>query len=150
MKSLFDAGTVAEIMMRIRRLDVRNEARWGRMNVAQALAHCTAVLELALGIRRPPPLLIGRILGGALKRRALGSDAPIRRNSPTLEDLVVLDWRDLDAERERLSALIQQFAASGPALCTAHPHPFFGRLSPHEWAVFEYKHIDHHLRQFGG
>jgi hypothetical protein len=149
MKSLYDSVTVVDIRMRLTRLKARDEPQWGRMNVAQALAHCCGVLELALGHRRPPRVLIGRILGPVLKRVALGSDAPIRRNAPTIDELVVLDRRDLDEERKRLLALIEQFAAGGPAVCTTHPHPFFGRLSPQEWAVFEYKHLDHHLRQFG-
>jgi len=38
---------------------------------------------------------------------------------------------------------------AGPAGCTAHPHSFFGRLKPEEWATLMYKHLDHHLRQFG-
>lgn len=150
MKNLFDAVAVAEIRKRVARLGPQNERQWGRMNVAQAEAHCSAGLELALGDRRPPRLLIGRILGWAVKRMALGNDAPMRRNAPTAEGFVILDQRDLETERKQLSAMIDRFVAGGPAVCTAHPHPFFGRLTPQEWAIFEYKHIDHHLRQFGG
>jgi hypothetical protein len=119
------------------------------MNVGQALAHCSGVLELALGDRRPPRAFAGRILGWALKRLALGNDAPMRRNSPTLQELTISGERDVEAERRRLLALIERFVAAGPSASTVHPHPFFGRLSPQEWAVFEYKHLDHHLRQFG-
>ncbi len=52
-------------------------------------------------------------------------------------------------EQHRLSALIDRFAAAGPAGCTTHPHTFFGPLTPQEWAALMYKHLDHHLRQFG-
>jgi hypothetical protein len=48
-----------------------------------------------------------------------------------------------------LRGLIDRFVASGPAGCTNHPHSFFGRLTPEEWAILMYKHLDHHLRQFG-
>ena len=47
------------------------------------------------------------------------------------------------------SARIARFAEAGPAGCTTHPHSFFGRMTPNEWAVLMYKHVDHHLRQFG-
>ncbi len=57
--------------------------------------------------------------------------------------------RDLEAERRRLCGLIEGFVAAGPAGCTTHPHSFFGRLTPEEWAILQYKHLDHHLRQFG-
>ena len=94
-------------------------------------------------------MLVGRILGWVIKPLALGNDDPMRRNSPTAPDLVVQDPRDLDTERARLCGLIDRFAAAGPTGCTAHPHAFFGSLTPDEWAVLMYKHLDHHLRQFG-
>ena len=62
--------------------------------------------------------------------------------------MLVTEERELDAERRRLLQLVERFAAAGPAGCTAHPHSFFGRLTPEEWAVLQYKHLDHHLRQF--
>ena len=121
---------------------------WGTMNPAQALAHCARAMEWAVGDTIPPPMWLGRILGLMVKRMALGNDAPMRRNSPTAKDLVVRDARDLDTERDRLRGLIDRFAAAGPAGCTTHPHSFFGRLTPDEWATLAYKHLDHHLRQF--
>jgi len=62
---------------------------------------------------------------------------------------VVQDELDLGTERERLRGLIERFTAAGPAGGTMHPHSFFGRLTPEEWATLMYKHLDHHLRQFG-
>ena len=64
-------------------------------------------------------------------------------------DLIVPDQRDLDAERQRLCALIDRFCAAGHPGCTTNPHSFFGRMTPGEWAILMYKHLDHHLRQFG-
>lgn len=29
------------------------------------------------------------------------------------------------------------------------PHPLFGPLTAHEWSVWGFRHVDHHLRQFG-
>jgi transposase InsO family protein len=45
--------------------------------------------------------------------------------------------------------VIDRFVAAGPKSCTTHPHSFFGPLTPEEWAILMYKHLDHHLRQFG-
>jgi hypothetical protein len=84
-----------------------------------------------------------------VKHRALGNDDPIRRNSPTLEEFIVHDQPDIVAERARLSTLIDRFAAGGATACSTHPHSFFGPLTPDEWAILMYKHVDHHLRQFG-
>lgn len=149
MKNLFDATAVADIKTRVRRLRPDSPRQWGRMSAPQAVAHCAMGIELALGDRRPPRMMIGRIIGRVIRPLALGNDEPMRRNSPTVPSMVVADERELAAERERLLTLIDRFAAAGPAGCTTHPHSFFGRMTPDEWAILMYKHLDHHLRQFG-
>lgn len=149
MTNLFQVQAAADIEQRIAALTPDSPRQWGRMQVAQMVAHCAAGLELASGARRPPKALIGRVIGWAIKPLVLGNDTPLRRDSPTVEGLVVNDERDFDAERTRLLGLIRQFVADGPTGCTSHPHPFFGSLTPDEWAILMYKHLDHHLRQFG-
>ena len=56
---------------------------------------------------------------------------------------------EFETEQARLSSLVESFGAAGPSCCTDHPHSFFGRMNPDEWAILMYKHVDHHLRQFG-
>jgi hypothetical protein len=151
MKHLYTPAHVDEIKLRLTALTPTSQRQWGTMGPAQALAHCSGGLEMAVGDQVPPRLLLGRLIGRVIKRLALGNDAPMRRNTPTVKGLMVRDERDLDRERERerLCGLIDRFTAAGPAGCTTHPHSFFGRLTPDEWAVLMYKHLDHHLRQFG-
>jgi hypothetical protein len=149
MKNLFEAERVKEVKERLSELNSNSERQWGKMNAAQALAHCSAGLEWAVGDKVPPRMFVGRLMGWIVKPLALRNDEPMRRNSPTSKDLVVQDQRDLERERERLSGLIDRFAAAGPKGCTTHPHSFFGPLTPDEWAILTYKHLDHHLRQFG-
>ena len=149
MKNLHDRVAVDEVKARLQALRPDAERQWGRMAAPQMVAHCAAALELALGDRRPRRLLVSWILGPIIKPLALGDDAPLRRNSPTLPELMIPEDRELDAERRRLTALIDRFAAAGPAGCTTHPHAFFGPMTPRQWAILMYKHLDHHLRQFG-
>ena len=149
MKNLFQPETVQELKERMSRLGPDSTRLWGKMMPAQALAHCTLGMELALGDRRPPRMLIGRLIGRVIKPMAFKESEPMRRNSPTIPGFVVADTRDLAVEREKLSGIIDRFAACGPAGCTTHPHSFFGRLTPDEWSFWMYKHIDHHLQQFG-
>jgi len=149
MRNLYEPSAVQEVKERIARLRPDSARHWGKMNVAQGVAHCAASMEWAVGDRVPPRMGLASILGRIIKPKVLGDDAPFRRNSPTAKDLVVQDQRDLAAERARLSALIDRFATAGPAGCTTNPHSFFGRMTPDEWAILMYKHLDHHLRQFG-
>jgi hypothetical protein len=149
MESMFEVARVDELEARLARLRPDSERQWGKMTVAQAVAHCSLGFEMAMGEIRPPRALAGRLLGRVIKPIALRDGEPMRRNSPTSKELMVGDDRELDAERERLRGLIDRLAVAGPAGCTAHPHAFFGPLTPDEWGVLMYKHVDHHLRQFG-
>lgn len=148
MKNLYDATNAAEITNRIARLTPTNERQWGKMNLAQAIAHCSLAMQMATDDLRPPRVFLGYIIGGLIKPMVFRDDTPLRRNAPTARELVVDDRRELEAEKARLIELVTRFASSGPARCTQHPHAFFGRLTPDQWAILTYKHTDHHLRQF--
>jgi hypothetical protein len=148
MKTLFDRSAVVEIKQRLGGLHPESRRVWGKMDVAQALAHCSATMEMALGDARPERLLIGRLIGPFF-RSVYSNEKPMQPGAPTHKSLVVCDQRELARERDRLAGLVDRFSAAGTEGCTRHPHPFFGELTPAEWATGMYKHLDHHLRQFG-
>ena len=149
MKTLWQPDSVQELKDRMSHLLPDTPRLWGKMTPAQAMAHCTLAMELACGDRRPPRMLIGRLIGSIIKPMAFKESEPMRRNSPTIPGFQVSDTRDLAAECDNLARAIDRFAAAGPSGCTDHPHSFFGRLTPDEWSMRMYKHIDHHLQQFG-
>jgi hypothetical protein len=149
MKNLFDQARVSELTERLERLQPDSPRLWGKMTAPQALAHCAIAMEWAVGDTRPPRMLIGRLIGGLVKRGVVSNDDPFKKNAPTAPTLLITDARELATERARLRGLIERFAAAGPAGCSTHPHSFFGQLTPDEWSVLMYKHVDHHLRQFG-
>ena len=149
MKNLFEPATASQVKERVAQLKPDSPRQWGTMSVAQAVAHCSASMEWAVGDSVPPRMFFGSIVGRIIKPLVLRDNQPMRRNSPTAKTLVVADERDLRTEQERLGRLIDRFAAGGPQGCTTHPHSFFGPLKPEEWATLMYKHLDHHLRQFG-
>lgn len=149
MKNLFEAAAAEEIKARPMQLRPDSQRQWGKMNTAQALAHCCSAIGTAEGEIRPPRILIGRLLGPLAKRSMIVNGKPMRRNAMTEKSCVVADERDFVAERQRLRESIDRFAAGGPGICTKHPHFFFGPLTPLEWSVLMYQHLEHHLRQFG-
>jgi hypothetical protein len=106
MKSLFQPPIVQEVKTRIANLKPDSAAEWGTMSAAQAMAHCTGGLQMALGDSTPPRVLIGRLIGGIIKPMALKDEVPMRRNSPTAKSLVVADDRDLPKEKQLLTALM--------------------------------------------
>jgi hypothetical protein len=152
MKNLFDPILMEETRKRILRLPPESEPLWGSMAVAQTLAHCTSGFEMAMGVieakRAPfPANLIGRLIKPVVFR----DDKPMRRNSPSSPELFSTGSTKFDfiSERSRLTAAIDSFAIQGTMGCSRYPHPFFGPLNPQQWAILMYKHLDHHLRQFG-
>ena len=149
MRNFFDQGANLQFKERLAHLRPDSVREWGRMTPAQVLAHLSKGMELVLGDIRPPRMLLGRVIGGFIKPKALGDDAPMRRNSPTVPGFVIQDERDFVLERERLTSLMDRAAAGGASGCTTHPHSFFGHLTPEQWGILMYKHLDHHLRQFG-
>jgi hypothetical protein len=118
------------------------------MDSAQMMAHCSNALEVGTGDRPRKQAMIGMLLGRFVKASLLG-EKPFSRNSPTDPTFIISDPRDFDAERTRLAGLIERFAAAGPENAGKQTHSFLGRLGGDEWAVMMYKHLDHHLRQFG-
>ncbi|HUC28682.1 MAG TPA: DUF1569 domain-containing protein [Candidatus Acidoferrum sp.] len=148
MKTLFQQGGVDEVIGRIDRLQPASPRHWGKMDVSQMMAHCSAALDMASGRLNPPRIFLGRLIGPVVKT-IYTNEKPFSRSSPTDKKLVVSDQRDFDREKEQLRKKIRQFYEGGEAQCTRHPHPFFGDLTPQEWSRGMYKHLDHHLRQFG-
>ena len=148
MKSLFQADAVEEVRSRIDKLQPTTQHLWGKMDVAQMMAHCSATLEVASGRVVLPRMFIGRILGPFV-RPFFTNDKPFSKNGPTDKKFVIADKRDFAQEQEQLKGRVRRFHEGGEAQCTKHPHSFFGPLTPQEWATGMYKHLDHHLRQFG-
>ena len=149
MRSLYQPEAAAEIQERLNRLTPSSVRQWGTMDAAQAMAHCSSAMENAVGDARPQRMFIGRLIGPMVKKMAIANDEPLKRNSPTSPELKVSGARQLSVEKQRLSELIDRFVAAGPDGCSKHPHSFFGKMTGDEWGVLMYKHIDHHLRQFG-
>ena len=79
------------------------------------MAHCAVAMEWAVGDTVPPRMFIGRLIGGLIKRKVVGNDDPLRRNTPTAPDLIIRDDRELPAEQARLRALVTRFNAAGRA-----------------------------------
>src|SRR5271169_478217 len=105
MKNLFETAAVDEVKERLGQLSPASKRLWGRMSAAQALAHCSAAMEWAVGMKFPPRRLIGRFA-----KSMIVSERRMPRNSMTDRNLLVTDERDLEVERLRLRGLIDRFA----------------------------------------
>ena len=148
MNSLFDPTDREALANRLATLEPGATRQWGKMDPAQMLRHCAISLGDVLGERPVKQAFLGKLVTPFIRRQIFG-DKPFRRNAPTDPCYVVSDPQDFGAECSRLATLIDQVVQRGLVKTDGLVHPFFGRLSGDEWGRLMYKHLDHHLRQFG-
>lgn len=145
-KNLFEPAVKQDIVARIHKLTPQSRSRWGRMNVAQMLAHCQKPIEVALGIHKPEGNWILNTFGPLLKS-FLYNGKPYRRGLPTDPSFIMTgSEKDFHNEKQKLLDLIQRLNETS---LTDKKHPVFGRLTKEQWSKATWKHLDHHLRQFG-
>lgn len=149
MENLFNQTDQDALLTRVRTIEAGATRQWGRMTLPQALAHLAATLDYPLGVRQTGQTFLGRVVTPLIRRSVLGPK-PFGQGAPTTPDLVVADDRDLETERQRLREAVLRFCAEGRGGVNNRVHPFFGALPGDAWGRLMYKHIDHHLRQFGG
>jgi hypothetical protein len=148
MPSLFDLHDNREILSRLDRLTADTPPLWGKMTAAQMAAHSQCPLLVASGEMPLKRGLIG-ILFGRMSLKKYMEPGTFGKELPTHPRFRIKGSPDFDREKERLKQLIARFAEKGTDGLSKDPHPFFGPLTTEQWDVLQWKHLDHHLRQFG-
>ena len=146
MKSLFNPRDHRELQDRVQRLRTDQTPQWGRMSTVQMVAHLADSLRMASGELEVAAKKVP-FRYSPLKEFVLYV-LPIPKGLPTSPELIARKPGDFTAEvadlRDQLNGLVQRGAEA-----LAPEHPAFGRLSARQWGVLIYRHMDHHLRQFG-
>ena len=161
MSTVFDPSARAALHERVDRLSPVQDRQWGSMQVEQMVCHTADQLRVALGDieSRPGPLGIrlGKLVvnssPGLLRfrrfRQLLVHSAPWPKAGikapPEMFTSTPAEWQD---DVAALHALIDRAGEKDPTADWA-VHPIFGPLSGDEWGLLCWKHLDHHLRQFG-
>jgi hypothetical protein len=147
MKSLFSDDTLTEIKNRIENLEPNQRPTWGKMYASQMLAHCKFPLQVALEeLQLKKPNLFKRLLFSLFKS-SLYNDKPWKQNLPTAKEFVVTDEKVFKKEKIELLEYIDRFHEKKNQT-NWPPHPIFGSFSNEQWGKMQYKHLDHHLKQF--
>jgi Protein of unknown function (DUF1569) len=148
MKTIFDASTHAEITERLGKLAPDATGEWGKMSASQMMEHTARALEMAIGKKPTKQIFFGKMLSWMFRKEFLG-EQPFKRNRPTGPEFIIKDEPDFEATQTRLLELITEFQALGESGLDGNIHGFFGPLTGKQWGETQYKHLDHHLRQFG-
>jgi hypothetical protein len=148
MQSLFNQQESNALIARVNQLSATAAPQWGKMNAGQMLAHCKVGFKVAVGETKLKRALLGYIFGKMGKKQLL-QDKPFGKNLPTAKEFKVAGTADFSEEKITLVNYITRVQQTGPSVFTSGPHPFFGKMTTAEWDALMYKHLDHHLRQFG-
>ncbi|MFC4721425.1 DUF1569 domain-containing protein [Geojedonia litorea] len=148
MKSLFISDDYNEILNRINALNEHTQPQWGKMDVAQMLAHCCEPLKVPLGkLTLKKPNRIMRLLF-LLFKESLYDDKPWKRSLPTTKEYKIVDDKMFTNEKTKLVELIHELHSKKDQNSWP-PHPVCGQFTTEQWGKMQYKHLDHHLKQFG-
>ena len=149
MKSLLDNETQNEVLQRMHSLTPETTAKWGNMNVTQMLKHCQGPLEVGIGSKQLNTKVgfMKKLLFKAIKS-SMYNDKLWQQGIPTAKEYLVTSTEDFDTEKKQLETFINEFSKLKSK--TDWPkHPFFGKFNTEQWGKAQYKHLDHHFRQFG-
>ena len=147
MSTLADSRARDALVARFERLSPSATAQWGRMTAPQMLAHCADALRMGLGDLpvKPKRAALPRM---AVVKWLFLNVLPFPKSAPTAKELITRTPEAWDVERAALVALIGRVGSANANTRWAE-HPLFGPLSGAQWGQLTWKHLDHHLRQFG-
>lgn len=136
------------MLERINKFEESSVRQWGVLTHAQMLAHCTKVLEISQKDYKRQ-FLIGKLFGKYFLKSVMRNGDKVKKNIKSSKKLFVVNPQSFKEEKAILLALLQQFFNREKAFYEGRMHPMFGRLTSHQWGTLAYKHLHHHLRQFG-
>lgn len=146
MKTLFNEQARGAILSRIHSVTADSQPRWGKMNAERMLTHLVESMRMTIGELVPKPRWLP--IRYPPLRQLLVYWLPWPKGLPTGEELMPSNPRTMEESKRELTRLLAEIGTRA-----AHKkwpeHPAFGKLSGRGWGVLGWRHIDHHLRQFG-
>ncbi|WP_160136485.1 DUF1569 domain-containing protein [Chryseobacterium sp. c4a] len=147
-KNLLKKEAADFLVTRVNNLSATHQPQWGIMTASEMLLHCNScnqqILEESRGNERTKiKQYLLRILALYLApnfKKNIQSESRHNTKGKT-NDLYFEKYRN------EFIRLIHEFPVNTHPLTLSHPA--FGNISTHEWGIAAYKHMDHHLRQFG-
>jgi hypothetical protein len=148
--NIFEKQVSDEMIARINNLTPDSIPQWGKMDAAKMLAHLNVAYETFYepGKHPAPNFLMKFILKNFIKNKVVG-EAPMPKNSPTAPYFIIKSDKDFTVEKQRLVDYINRTQQMGEAHFEGLESPSFGAMTAHEYSNLMYKHLNHHLTQFG-
>lgn len=149
MKNIFDRSVSNEVIARINKLKPDTKPLWGKMSVEEMLAHCNVTYELVYDNIHPKNNAFKKWLLKTFVKNMVVGEKPYKKNSRTAPEFLITTSKNFQEEKQRLIAYIEKTQQLGSEYFEGRESHSFGKLKTTEWNNMFYKHLDHHLNQFG-
>ncbi len=147
--NIFTEEISQQIIDRINSLGSDAQSKWGKMNVAQMMAHCNVTYDMLYTNQYAKPNAFKKFFVKLFAKNAVTGPKPYPKNSRTAPEFLVAAEQDFQREKEKLTSYIRQVVNDGQMAFEGKESMSFGPLSSDQWNNLFYKHLDHHLTQFG-
>lgn len=149
MKNIFNQAVVTETINRIDKLSPESKALWGKMSVSTMLAHCNVAYELVYEDKHPKPNALMKFIIKLIAKDTVVGEKPYKKNTMTSPAFIIKDEKEFAKEKTRLIDHLTKTQQLGESYFDKKESHSFGVLTKGEWNNMFYKHLDHHLSQFG-
>ena len=149
MKNIFDLNVSNEVVERINKLSNSTTPSWGKMDAAQMLAHCNVTYEFLYEDKHSKPNPIAKFFLKLFVKNIVCGDKPYKKQSQTAPAFLIKEKKIFDTEKTKLIENILKTQKLGESYFDNRESHSFGKLTVKEWNNMFYKHLDHHLSQFG-
>jgi hypothetical protein len=146
-KGLYSEAVYQECLKRIEQLTAETRPQWGRMTAAQMLSHSSEILEVSNGKELKNTPFLAKLFKGMIRTMVV-NQKPYPKNTKTHPQYRKVSDYDFGMEKKRLLTALDTFSKKEKS--AGRPkHPLFGEMTSEERSWGMYKHLDHHLTQFG-
>ena len=149
MKNLFTKPVAEEVISRIEKLTSTTKPNWGAMTASQMLAHLNVQYEMVYSDKHPKPNAFVKFMLKTFIKKSVCGIKPYAKNGRTAPQFLIKEDKNFDEEKLRLTNFINKTKELGENYFDGKESHSFGKLTKEEWNISFYKHIDHHLTQFG-
>ena len=148
-ENIYSQSTAEKFTARINNLSVSTQQQWGKMDVSQMMAHCNVSYEMAFDENYKKSNGFIRFILKNLVKKGLVNENPLKKNSSTATEMLIKTTKNFESEKNKLVENVHDLVKKGENYFDLKDHPGFGVMTKQEWNNFYYKHLDHHLTQFG-
>ncbi len=147
--NIFTKEVSADITERIGHLRATSQPKWGKMTVAQMLAHCNVTYEMTYEDIHPKPNFLMKFILKTFVKKVVTNEVPYKQNSSTAPQFIIKETKNFEVEKKRLVDYVTKTQQLGESHFDGNESHSFGTLNKTEWNNMFYKHLNHHLMQFG-